>query len=357
MDKNIASKVLYIGIDHKNPVGGIASVEHEYSKFIEPFKFVRTCVNGGKLKKALVACEGLAKFTGKMLFDREIKIVHVHAASDASFWRKRIFIRMAKLFGKKVVYHNHGGGFKRFYAGHPAAVMETLALADCVVALSQEWKEFFIKELKCREVRIINNVVSPPCKQQGNHTQNACECFHLTFLGKITKEKGIYDLLDIIEEHKDRYLGKLKLTVGGNGEVERFCKIVEDRGLGGIVEYAGWISGKEKARLLQETDTYILPSYYEGVPISILEAMSYRKPVISTVIGGIPAIVTDGESGILTAPGDKKSIAAAIDTLLENPTLRNMMGEKAYDKVKEFFPAEVDHSLSSLYNSLLENRQ
>ena len=49
MDKNIASKVLYIGIDHKNPVGGIASVEHEYSKFIEPFKFVRTCVNGGKL--------------------------------------------------------------------------------------------------------------------------------------------------------------------------------------------------------------------------------------------------------------------------------------------------------------------
>ena len=108
---------------------------------------------------------------------------------------------------------------------------------------------------------------------------------------------------------------------------------------------------------MQETDTYILPSYYEGVPISILEAMSYRKPVISTVIGGIPAIVTDGESGILTAPGDKKSIAAAIDTLLENPTLRNMMGEKAYDKVKEFFPAEVDHSLSSLYNSLLENGQ
>lgn len=354
MDRDIASKILYIGVDYRNPVGGIASVEYEYSKFIRPFKFVRTCVNGGKLKKAAVACEALVNFTARMLFDRSIKIVHVHAASDASFWRKRIFIGIARRFGKKIVYHHHGGRFRQFYAEHPAPVSKTLAKADCVVALSEEWCQFFADTLKCRQVRIINNVVSHPSHvASGNAAPKPDGCFRLTFLGKITKEKGIYDLLDILAENREDYAGRLKLTVGGNGEVSRFCKMVEEMNLGDIVEYAGWVDGEKKERLLSQTDAYILPSYIEGLPISILEAMSYRKPVISTRVGGIPAIVSEGKTGFLTAPGDKTAIRKAIDTLAADPALCASMGEKAYREVQPFFPEEVDRNLTSLYRSLL----
>lgn len=353
MDRDIASKILYIGVDYRNPIGGIASVEYEYSKFIRPFKFVRTCVNGGKLKKAAVACEALVNFTARMLFDRSIKIVHVHAASDASFWRKRIFIGIARRFGKKIVYHHHGGRFRQFYAEHPAPVSKTLAKADCVVALSEEWRQFFADTLKCRQVRIINNVVSHPREDAGTGSPRHDRCFRLTFLGKITKEKGIYDLLDILAENREDYAGRLKLTVGGNGEVSRFCKMVDEMNLSDIVEYAGWVDGEKKERLLSQTDAYILPSYIEGLPISILEAMSYRKPVISTRVGGIPAIVSEGKTGFLTAPGDKKAIRKAIDTLAADPALCDSMGEKAYREVQLFFPEEVDRNLTSLYRSLL----
>lgn len=353
MDKNLASKILYIGIDYRNPIGGVASVEHEYAKFLSPFKFVRTCVNGGKAKKALVAAEGLVRFTLRMVSDRDIEIVHVNASTEASFWRKRMFIRIGRFFGKKIIYHNHGGRFKKFYADYPEQVKKVLDQADCIVALSDDWKRYFSEELKCRRVEVIPNLVSRPEPLCAPSERAEGEPLRLTFLGKIMKEKGIYDLLEILDEQRDRYEGKVRLTVGGNGETEQFEKMVAEKGLGSMVEFAGWVNGDGKDRLLRATDAFILPSYYEGVPISILEAMSYGKPVISTRVGGIPEIVTDGENGFLTAPGDKAAIAEAIDRLMADPALCRSMGEKALEKVKSYFPEEIDRSLSKLYRSLL----
>ncbi len=353
MDRNLSSKILYIGIDYRNPIGGVASVEHEYAKFLSPFKFIRTCVNGSKAQKALVAAEGLARFTLRMITDREIEIIHVNASTEASFWRKRMFIRIGRLFGKKIIYHNHGGRFKKFYADYPVQVRKVLDQVDCIVALSDDWKRYFRDELGCPRVEVIPNLVSrpePPCIP----TERASgEPLRLTFLGKIMKEKGIYDLLELLDEQRARYDGKVKLTVGGNGETELFEKMVAEKDLGSMVEFAGWVNGEEKDRLLRATDVFILPSYYEGVPISILEAMSYGKPVVSTRVGGIPEIVTDGENGFLTSPGDKAAIAGAIDRLTDDPALCRHMGEKALEKVKSYFPEEIDRSLSRLYRSLL----
>lgn len=353
MDKNLASKILYIGIDYRNPIGGVASVEHEYAKFLSPYKFVRTCVNGNKVKKALVAVEGLVHFTFRMLSDKDIRIVHVNASTEASFWRKRMFIRIGRFFGKKIIYHNHGGRFKKFYADYPTQVRKVLDHVDCIVALSADWKRYFSEELKYPRVEVIPNIVSRPVPASRPTGRAAGEPFRLTFLGKIMQEKGVYDLLELLDTQRARYEGKVKLTVGGNGETEQFKKFVADRKLDTMVEFAGWITGEDKDRLLRNTDAFILPSYYEGVPISILEAMSYGKPVISTRVGGIPEIVAHGENGFLTVPGDKAAIAGAIDRLMTDSDLCRQMGEKSLEKVKSYFPEEIDNSLSRLYCSLL----
>lgn len=361
MNADLAAKVLYAGVDYRKPVGGIAAVENEYAKFIQPYKFVRTCVAGNKLTKALVAAEGLIKFTWKLLTDKEIAIVHVNAASDASFWRKRNIITIAKLFGKKVVYHCHGGGFKRFHSAHPKAVAKVMGKVDCVATLSDMWKEYFTNNFSCRHVEVINNVIpyptpSPKAGSTNPSSNKTPQPFSLLFLGKITQEKGIYDLIDIISTNKANWEGKLELVIGGNGEVENLLHLINGKGLEKIVRYAGYVSGEVKAELLNHSDAFILPSYYEGLPISILEAMSYGKAIITTNVGGIPSIVTHNGNGYIIKPGDTDSLTLAIQQLISMPEEARRMGKESLDRISPYFPDEVDRQLTRLYKSLLQDQ-
>lgn len=359
MENSIDSKVLFIGIDYRHPKGGVASVEHEYSKVFSPFKFVRTCVSGGKAVKGLVAFEGLLKYIYKLLTDRKIKIIHVNAASDASFWRKRIFINIGKLFKKKIVYHNHGGGFRRFHSEHPRQVEHTIAKADCVIALSESWRAFFSNELGCRRVEVINNPVSPPIAVSSPTDSSANDLIvppmRLLYLGAVTEKKGIYDLLEVLADNRAAYSGVIELLIGGNGEVDKLQRMIVDKHLKNIVKFQGWVDGEKKTRLLQQADVYILPSYYEGLPVSILEAMAYGKPVISTRVGGIPEIVKDNENGILAEPGDKGALKGAIDRMIESDEMRKSMGERGREMVKPYYIAEVAAALRTLYSSLLKS--
>ena len=94
---------------------------------------------------------------------------------------------------------------------------------------------------------------------------------------------------------------------------------IKDNNLDEMVKFVGWVSGDAKSKILSTTDILVLPSYYEGLPISVLEAMSYAMPVITTPVGGIPEVVTDGVEGTLFTPGDKASLTQTIDTYIENP--------------------------------------
>lgn len=343
-----ARNVLTIGIDYRIVRGGVAAVENVYSTFYQPFNHVTTTVTNGQVKKLLVLCKAVLQFLYWMLFHPEIKILHVQGASNASFWRKRIFIYIAKWFDKKVVYHMHGGGFGDFSRKHPQAVRRLLEKCDVVIALSDYWKSFFESELHFKNVVVVKNVIAEPVINPNKTT-----CFSLLFLGLLGQNKGIYDLLDCLNEHKSVFSGKLKLFVGGNGEISKVTQIISKYGLSDIVSFEGWVSGDKKIELLNKVDAYILPSYHEGLPISILEAMSYSLPIISTNVGGIPEILKNGENGFIMSPGDKDAMYRAILELMNNEKLRMNMGKASYSKVQEHMPVFVERQLNDLYRSLL----
>lgn len=345
-----ARNVLTIGIDYRVVRGGVAAVENVYSTFYKPFNHVATTIDGGepKWKKLLVLVKAYFKFWGWMLFHPEIRIVHVQGASGVSFWRKRVFIRMAKRCGRKVVWHMHGGMFDDFSKAHRKAVEETLGCCDAVIALSEYWKNFFETEFDYHRVIVVKNVIAAPQVDKQPHG-----CFTLLFLGLLGHNKGIYDLIDVIAQHKEEFHGRLKLRVGGNGEVDKVKNLIKEKEISDIVSYEGWVSGARKVELLNASDAYILPSYKEGLPISILEAMSYGLPTISTRVGGIPEIITDGVNGYLIIPGDKDAIYASIKKLLDNPELAKQMGAKSLERVKEHLPAYVEKQLHDLYESLV----
>ena len=343
-----AKNILTIGIDYRVVRGGVAAVENVYSTFYQPFNHVTTTVTNGQVKKLLVLCKAILQFLYWMLFHPEIKIVHVQGSVGASFWRKAIFIYIAKFFHKKVVWHMHAGRFAVFYQQHRYAVRKVVNKSDVIIALSEYWKEYFKNEFPTKRVEIIKNVISAPRvhKQQTGY-------FTLLFLGLLGKNKGIYDLLECIRDHKVEFQGKLKLYIGGNGEIEHVKQLIKEYGIADIVIFEGWVSGDKKIELLNKSDAYILPSYKEGLPISILEAMSYGMPIISTPVGGIPEIVSNGENGYLVEPGNKEDIYKAIMSLLNDADLRNRMGRISLSRVGEHLPEYVEKQLETLYDSLL----
>ena len=164
---SLASQILFLGIDYKKAKGGVASVEKVYSTIFSPFHFVRTVVDGNSIQKIGIFIEAFIHFMFVMICCPEIKIVHIHGASYASFWRKRIFIFLSKLFRKKVVYHMHGGAFKEFALKHRTIVNITLRKCDIVIVLSDSWKEFFIKDLWCKNVIVIKNPIEHPIYKSG----------------------------------------------------------------------------------------------------------------------------------------------------------------------------------------------
>jgi len=342
-----AKNVLTIGIDYRVVHGGVAAVENVYSTFYEPFNHIATVVDYGKGRKLMTFLKAYVKFWWWMLFHREIQIVHVHGASNASFRRKKIFINLAKMFGKKVVYHCHGAEFKRFVDNNLQTVAKTLKKCDCIIALSESWKQWFEETFHHNNVIVIKNVIPYPCSHPIEHDK-----FTLIFLGRLGERKGIYDLLDVLSEHKDEFAGKIEFLFGGDGDVDEVLSIIKQNGIENIAKYQGWVDGNKKEKLLNIADAYILPSYNEGLPISILEAMSYSLPVISTKVGGIPEILENGENGYIMEPGDNEAIYHAVKLLLADKDKAKMMGRKSYQKVKEHLPAFVDKQLDVLYKTL-----
>lgn len=173
------------------------------------------------------------------------------------------------------------------------------------------------------------------------------------FLGLVTESKGVFDLVNVIAENKDKYRNRIKLLIGGNGKIEKLTNLINEYEISDIVEYLGWVTGNDKSKILNKADVYILPSYVEGSPVSILEAMAYGMPIISTNVGGIPELVKNNENGLLIEPGNLKQIEKAIDWFVMNPEFIKTYGAVSELIVQKYLPASVVKQLIEVYQSVL----
>lgn len=344
--------ILTIGPQFMPPRGGIAQTLSYYSDYVfcDRFRFVANSCSGSKIHKLSVLAVAFAKCLCLFLFVWQIKIVHIHSASYFSFKRSVWFMRFAKLFGKAAVLHIHGGGFKDYYLDNRQYVKQNLLRADAVVALSPQWKSFFEQELGLKHVYIINNIV-PKVEYDPslNHEDGFC---HALFMGDVTAKKGVFDLINAIGKHPDQFRGKLMMHLAGNGEIKQANKLISEFDISDIVRCEGWIGPKEKQELFRRCRIFVLPSYVEGVPLSILEAMSYQMPIIASNVGGIPSIVENGKNGLLITPANVEELADAMIKLLADNSLRFSMADNSYQRVKSHFPESVRKQIWQVYTNL-----
>lgn len=349
MEKTIFDKVLYIGPDIKGK-GGISSVLASYEKMIPAFHYMSSNSRKGTIM-GVFALMKLMLLLPYFCYIKGIKIVHIHGASRKSFARKSLIIRFAKLMRRKVIFHCHGGEFKTYVAeAGESKVLKVLSKCDAIVVLSQKWVDYFKNDLGLKNVVVINNIVEPAQSFDENPTSS--KKLKLLFLGAICDNKGVFDMLDVIAANKANLVGRIKLYIGGNGEVERLQSVISQTQLGEIVEYVGWVTGENKNRLLKDCDIVMLPSYIEGLPITLLEAMAYAKPSITTNVGGIPEIIESGKNGVIITPGDKDALYEAIKLFVENPNLIAEYGAEGLNRVVDFYPQSVKVQLENLYKQL-----
>lgn len=358
ISKGVSKQVLTVGENYRIPRGGISSVINTYSRYFSEFKFVSTynpCKN--KWKNIIYYFGGVVTLFNRLMLDRNIKIVHIHGCQKGSFYRKLGVMLLAKfIFGKKIIYHSHASGFHMFYNNSnyfsKNLIRFFISRIDLIICLSHQWKVFFEENFDPEEIIILENIVEPVETLIKNRSSN---CVKLLFLGEIGERKGIFDLLEVLNENKKFFEDKVHLVIGGNGDVKRLLKFIEKNELQSLIAYVGWVSGEKKQMLLSNCDVYILPSYNEGLPISILEAMSYKIPVIATDVGGISEVIHNEVNGFLITPGDKVSLYDYLKIFIENPFLIEEMGDHAQLILSPYYPHSVISKLEKIYKDVLES--
>ncbi len=355
INNEISKSILTVGVYYKNNApGGMASVAASYDKCFTKFNYISSWRGGNKFVKYYYLFRAIIGFHFQMLFNKQIKIVHIHTAAHNSFYRKRLFILWAKRYNKRVILHVHASQFKDFYAesDKKELIVTTLQVCDKIIVLSKSWKTYFTNiGIDNGRLCILNNIVHQPlvdiAKEEGKFP------IKFLFLGELGDRKGIFDLLGVIAANKTELKDKIKLCIGGNGEVGRLKSYIIEHDLGDMVTFLGWVSKDKKQHALLSTDVFILPSYNEGLPIAILEAMSYGKAIISTDVGGIAEVVKNAYNGCLINPGDKKAIKNSLQLFVNKPSLIEVFGKNGLTIVKDYYAENVMQVLNGLYKKIL----
>lgn len=264
----------------------------------------------------------------------------IFTVGGGSFLEKGTMALMSKMFGKTVIIAPRSGLIPEDYKRSKfmrQLITRVICKVDYVICQGEHWKAFYqgVSGSKDEKFVVIQNWLNAepyfniqPKKLQPN------EPLKILYLAWVNGQKGIFDFIDaakaVLTKHKN-----VKFWVCGEGvgsETAR-AKVIE-YGIADYVDFKGWVVGENKMEILTQSNIYVLPSYFEGFPNSLMEAMASGLPVVATTVGSIPELVTSSQNGLLYEPGDIKGLQQALETLIINPEMRQNIALKARETIR-----------------------
>lgn len=281
-----------------------------------------------------------------------VALVHVHSASRGSFWRKSSFAALAYVFRVSYVFHVHSGEFVAFYEkrGTLAKAWMRLVLRNAahVLVLTEGWRRELQRIEPAADYVVLPNPVELP--QQTAAPASADPV--ILFLGRLREKKGIYDLIAAMP-HVLAQFPRATFVCAGDGEEDEVRAAARELGVDHALRLPGWIDEDAKSHWLGRATMLVLPSHFEALPVSLLEAMAHGVPVVATRVGGIPDLVDDERCGLLVAPRDPAALANAIRRLLADAALSARLAHAARREVEERYAVEaINARLGRLYEDL-----
>lgn len=285
--------------------------------------------------------------------------VLIFVSDGASAIEKGIMIIIAKLYLAKVIITPRAGNlitqteksriFKSF-------VKYSFNKANLILAQGNKWKSYCNDNLQIplKNISILNNwTATPQLLEIGKNRDPSQFTKKILFTGWVEKEKGIQELFYAAKELINEGL-LFELNIVGHGNQHSvLANQIDHDNLGALIKLHGWCDQFSIIQKLAENDIFVLPSWQEGFPNSIIEAMSARMPIISTDVGTICDHLKDSHNAIIVKPKDYLSLKNAIKKLILDDELRKKISLNAYNYAFEHFSSE--RNLKQLEDMLLLN--
>jgi len=299
------------------------------------------------------------KYLWLLLLKRPAIVYVPIAQSTLPFLRDCLFLMPARILRKKVVVHLHGGSFAEFFRSTSATMQRiiryALGTADRTIVLGSCLSNVFEGVIPRDRVRVVPNGIPDSFEAYMYRVPNGRRRTIL-FLSTLMREKGTLDVLralprvvKVVPDVRAVFAGEW-FRVDDKSAAE---SMIRELGLESHVEFIGTVVPPVKYDVLNAADVFVLPTYNEGQPFAVLEAMSAGLPVISTKVGCIPETVINGVTGFILKPGDSEALADKLALLLTNQDLRREMGESSRKRfLDSYTQVEFSRRMRSIFKEL-----
>jgi glycosyltransferase involved in cell wall biosynthesis len=281
----------------------------------------------------------------------------IFTGAGFGFVEKGCMVLLAKIFRVRIVLGPRSGllvdqisrrRLMRWYVNF------ILHQCDVVLCQSQSWKEFYqeLTKLPSQRFVIIKNWINPLPYLALPIQKNHCDQINVLFLGWIEINKGIYDLVLAVKENQKLLSNYTFIVCGKGSEMEGVQSVISEYGLNHFFEFRGWVVGEKKMSVLRDADILVMPSYREGLPNSLLEAMASGCAVIASSVGAIPDVISDRKNGILVPRGDKVQLANSLILLGSSYQFRKKMGGLARETILN--QHDINNLWKGVFNLLIK---
>lgn len=288
-----------------------------------------------------------------VLIFRRIDLVQIQSSDFQTFWESCLYLMMAKLFRRPTMMRL-GGVFDKFYEGSSPRVQNLIrrgvAAPDILIVQSESWRSYLAQVGRTDNVIVLYNSIPAasitPVDKPRNDPPKV-----IFFAGSESVRKGAQVLLAALQSAD---LADIAASFRFIAVIDPLKSQVERAGLTQRVELTDFMEHADFLDELRTGDIFLMPSFGEGFPNSLLEAMAAGCACIATPVGAVPEIVDDGVEALVMQPGDDLALAIAIRKLADDPDLRLQMVAAAQDRLTRQFTAEqVLTRLENGYQNLL----
>jgi glycosyltransferase involved in cell wall biosynthesis len=310
-----------------------------------PIEYLATHAGGGVARNVGLPLDALRRFA--LVLTRHGRVpVHLHLNARAAPRRDRAFLLAALVAGSPLVVQLHGGGFDQGHGGRLEALL--LERAACVIVACESVRAW-VRSV-ARHAHAI--CLPPPVAAPDALPPMAARPNLVLFLGRLHPDKGVLDLLEAVARVRTA-VPDVRLVCAGEGDRIGVARAAESLGIADAVKFTGWVGPSGKRALLESAAVLALPSYWEGLPLSLLEAMAAGVPAVASAVGGVPEALVDGVGGYLIAPGDKASLERHLRRLLLDRELGARLGSAARESARvRFAPERALARLDDIYAGL-----
>lgn len=268
-------------------------------------------------------------------------VAHVNITGRGSTIRKIILLMAGRALGLRYVLHLHDYDYAEYYRSRGALLQRLIATtfrrAAAVVVLGRRDLELVSRTMQLSKDRIIvlHNAVPDPVPNLDRRPVPGKPC-QLLFVGYLSVRKGVPDLLKALASPRLKHLS-WRATLAGDGPIDEYRDLAKDLGILNSLRFSGWLDEGRTRELFADSDVLVLPSYAEGLAMSVLEGLSHGLAVITTPVGAHSEVIEPEISGILVPPGDIAALADALVRVIEDHGLRGRLARAARARFLEKF--------------------